>query len=150
MYFDDCQKPEELYEAIKKIRKNPPASMFPHMRGNTRIGPDGHNNFCENPSQPLNWSGVYIEARDCALRLYTSIPNLPKLPNTESDASIGLQSIMEWCIDAQKPNSKNRKIFGDKFKLWGLSINYKNLWHKIKNWLCVARGIKKIRKFFRR
>ena len=31
-----------------------------------------------------------------------------------------------------KPNGKSPKIFGDKFEVWGLSINYKNLWHKIK------------------
>ena len=50
-----------------------------------------------------------------------------------------------------KPNDKSHKIFGDKFELpWGPSINYKNLWHKIKNWPSVARRIKKIRKLFRR
>ncbi len=49
-----------------------------------------------------------------------------------------------------KPNGESHKIFGDKFEVWGLSINYKNSWHKIKNWPCVARGIKKIRKLFRR
>ncbi len=48
------------------------------------------------------------------------------------------------------PNDKSRKIFGDKFVVWGLSINYKNSWHKIKNWPCVARGIRKIRKLFKR
>ena len=49
-----------------------------------------------------------------------------------------------------KPNSKFRKIFGDTISLpWCPSINYKNLWHKIKNWPYVARGIKKIRKLFR-
>ena len=49
-----------------------------------------------------------------------------------------------------KPNGKSHKIFGDKFEVWGLTINYKNSWHKIKNWPCVARRIKKIRKLFRR
>ncbi len=49
-----------------------------------------------------------------------------------------------------KPNIKTRKILGDEFGICGLSINYKNLWHKIKNWPCVAGGIKKIRKLFRR
>lgn len=49
-----------------------------------------------------------------------------------------------------KPNGKSHKIFGDEFEVWGLSINYKNFWHKTKNRPCVARGIKKIRKLFRR
>ncbi|HUV40774.1 MAG TPA: hypothetical protein VMW23_03175 [Sedimentisphaerales bacterium] len=48
-----------------------------------------------------------------------------------------------------KPNSKPTKIFGDTYNLWGLPINYKNLLHKIKNWPCVARRIKEIRKLFR-
>ena len=46
-----------------------------------------------------------------------------------------------------KPNSKARKIFGDEFGIWGLSINYKNLWHKIKNLACIAKKIKAIRNF---
>lgn len=46
-----------------------------------------------------------------------------------------------------KPNSKTGKILGDKLELWGLSINYKNLWYKIKNCPCVAKRIKAIRTF---
>ncbi len=49
-----------------------------------------------------------------------------------------------------KPNSKSHKIFDDKFKVWGLSINYKNLWHKIKNWPCVVKRIEAIRNFIKR
>ncbi len=50
-----------------------------------------------------------------------------------------------------KPNGKSHKIFGDKFELpWGPSINYKNLWHKIKNWPCVVKRIEAIRNFIKR
>ena len=49
-----------------------------------------------------------------------------------------------------KPNGKSRKIFGDKFEVWGLLINYKNLWHKIKNCHVWQGELKKIRKLFRR
>lgn len=39
------------------------------------------------------------------------------------------------CLGTQlASDSKDRKILGDKFELWGFSINYKNLWHKVKNW----------------
>jgi len=44
-------------------------------------------------------------------------------------------------------NKPNRKIFGDKFEAWGFSINYKNLWYKIKNWPRVVKRIKAIRNF---
>lgn len=44
-----------------------------------------------------------------------------------------------------KPENKTRKIFGDKFEVFGLPIDYKNLLYKIKNWPCVAKRIKAIK-----
>ena len=63
-----------------------------------------------------------------------------KMAEKSADAEQGKKAI-------NKPNNQSRQILGDEFEIWGLSINYKNLWHKIKNWPCVAKRIKAIRNF---
>lgn len=45
-----------------------------------------------------------------------------------------------------KPDSKNRKIFGETFNFHGIQINYRNLWHKIKNQPFVAKILKVIKR----
>jgi len=74
----------------------------------------------------------------------TSPMHLPNLQLNSSAARLAN------ALDKALPCLGKSKIFGDNFEALGFSMNFKNLWHEIKNWSCVARGIKKIRKLFRR
>ena len=154
-YAKGANTPQKLYEAIEKLGPLPRVVFV--GTGSKRPSGDlttNKDDTKDKESAEDEAKAVYEFARRIAIGLLKANPDFPKLRPTETDPFLGLQTIQEWCIEAQKvvnkPNGKSRKIFGDKFEVWGLSINYKNSWHKIKNWPCVVRGIKKIRKLFRR
>jgi len=122
--------------------------------------------LCENESM-----AKHIEAKRNRLKEYTrDIPNEDDVPapwvarGYADDLVQTLQSIVEKSRGdsipkppeetgqengiENKPNGKSHKIFGDTIGFpWGPQINYKNLWHKVKNWPCVTKIIKTIRNF---
>lgn len=144
--IQDCQTPNELAEAIAYHLKQG------GMRRDIIHLDTGERKTVHDEHETHRLYGI-------ALNKYNDIRKLYPLPSPQIDKSdplSALAQLQQLCAETgqeketiSKPNSQNRKIFGDKFELWGLSINYKNLWHFIKSWPCVTKRIKTIRNFIK-
>lgn len=66
------------------------------MKGRLQLGPDGDLKVIPAP----DYEATYKKARDEALELKQGYSDLPKLPPYQSKPIIGLQDLLEWCIDA--------------------------------------------------
>jgi len=108
MYFDDCQNPKDLYDAIegnptyklmsKDISFRPQDFRF--YRGTVKIPYLGIDEYI-NMGKLRDPKQIYRDAKRCVLRLCKKNPKL-KPPNfsNEEDSLTGLQNIMAWCIEA--------------------------------------------------
>ncbi len=65
------------------------------MKGRLQLGPDGDLKVIPAP----DYEAIYKKARDEALELKQGYSDLPKLPPYQSKPIIGLQDLLEWCID---------------------------------------------------
>ncbi len=108
--------------------------------------PNLQNRFKEQCEQLLS----IAKNADKEQRLGTGINNFKKAAISLHGTTLTIHSEAVAKIEQLTGNNKSSKIFGDEVIVGCLPVNYKNLWHKIKNWPCVARRIKKIRKLFRR
>jgi hypothetical protein len=94
-YAKDIKTPKDLYEAIHKFG---PLPRYHIVGVNAKQEDDIH--LKEPAVEDAN--AIYEFVRRIATHLRKDKPELPPLPPTETDPFLGLQTIQEWCIDAEK------------------------------------------------
>ena len=90
---NDAKTPKELYDAIEELGPLP--------RYHTLIDSKGKEEHLTEPAVE-EAKAVYAHARKIAIWLRKSKPDLPPLTPTETDPFLGLQTIQDWCIEAEK------------------------------------------------
>ena len=103
-YANDARTPKELYEAIEKLGPLPRQHI---IVGNKRGGQEVERDF---DSAQRVAEAIYGCARQVAIGLRESNPDLPPLPPTETDPFLGLQSIQDWCINAPRRTATGKFI----------------------------------------
>ena len=94
-YAKNIKTPKDLYEAIHKFG---PLPRYHTVGVNAKQEDDIH--LKEPAVEDAN--AIYEFVRRIATNLRKSKPELLPLPPTETDPFLGLQTIQEWCIDAEK------------------------------------------------
>jgi hypothetical protein len=92
----------ELKSLSRKIREYLSGEDVPDkplyltgMKGRLQLSPDGLE-VIPNP----DYEAAYKEALESALEIKQAYSGLPKLPSYESDPTVGLQYLWEWCSDS--------------------------------------------------
>jgi hypothetical protein len=101
--------PKELHEAIEKLGPLPRCieKCGPTPRHFRKLGLPladwvKANTIQDREQAVENAKAIYAHARGIALELRKSKSDLPTLPPSETDPFLGLQTITEWCIDAER------------------------------------------------
>jgi hypothetical protein len=112
---NDAKTPKELYDAIEELGPLP--------RYHTLIDSKGKKEHLTEPAVE-EAKAVYAHARQIAIWIRKSKPDLQPLPPTETDPFLGLQTIQEWCV--------GKGIIGKLLKIIGFIIPFirKILWRK--------------------
>ena len=87
---------KSLSEKIRRYLsgKDVPDKPLNSMKGRLQLTPDG----LQTVPDP-DYEAAYKEVWNLALELKQKYPGLPKLPLSESNPVVGLQYLLEWCID---------------------------------------------------
>ena len=125
-----AKEPKELCEAIKGFgtlsryctigKPMPPRQI--HIGNGTQVNPKwveiinaanegkcrivdhvGRQTYERDDKEPAleEAKAVYAHARQTAIRLKESNPSLPPIPPPQTDPYLGMQTIQEWCLDAE-------------------------------------------------
>ena len=97
-YANDAKTPQELDEAIEKLGPLPR-----YWEVETFEGIDKQEKPAVDEAK-----AVYAYARKMVLGLRKSKSDLPPLPPTETDPFLGLQTIQEWCIGADRTAAEGK------------------------------------------
>lgn len=115
---------EDLYNAIESCLPSLMDEMYPqtsHLLGKL--------NFNAGMTKKIPQRAVqdYTAARTHAIRLRLQNPKLPPLPDEKSDPIIGLQSIQEWCIEAQTASGDKAEETQNKPDTENIAVDDKEL-----------------------
>jgi hypothetical protein len=88
---NDAKTPKELYEAIECLGPLPR-----YLTRHDCTGKETH--LTESAVEEAK--AVYLHARKIANWIRKSKPDLPPLPPSETDPFLGIQTVSEWCIEA--------------------------------------------------
>lgn len=107
-YAKGANTPQKLYEAIHKLG---PLPLYHEVGTGSKI-PSGElttnkNDIKDKEPARDDAYAIYEYARRIAIALRNTNPDLVKLPPTETDPFLGLQTIQEWCIKPQMVKSEN-------------------------------------------
>ena len=94
-YAKDIKTPKGLYEAIHKFG---PLPRY-HIVG---VNAKQEDDILLKEPAVEDANAIYEFVRRIATHLRKAKPELLPLPPTETDPFLGLQTIQEWCIEAEK------------------------------------------------